>query len=120
MYPDSSLAGNLIIAGHHHPLVSLRDEVGCAMRSPAYLFAPVDERCLGFAEKNGSGGRTTRIMLMPAFNELSGYDLLSTMREPFSPLSRCIRTELAEVFLPDGTFIGPLSALEEHGTDQEP
>ncbi len=120
MYPDSSLAGNLIIAGHHHPLVSLRDEVGCAMRSPAYLFAPVNESCLGFPEKKISEGGMTRILFMPAFNELSGYDLLRTVREPFSPLSRCMRTDLAEVFLPDGTFIGPLSALEEHGADQEP
>jgi len=120
MYPAISLAGNLIIAGHHHPLVSLRDEVGCAMRSPAYLFAPVDETCLGFTEKKASERRITRILLMPAFNELSGYDLLRTVREPFSPLSRCMKTELAEVFLPDGTFIGPISALEEHGADQEP
>lgn len=117
MYPDPSLAGRLIIAGHHHPLVSLRDEVGCAMRSPVYLFAPVDEQCLGFPP----GDREpTRILFMPAFNELSGYDLVRTVRDPFSPLSRCIRWDVAEVFLPDGTFIGPVSSLEEYGTDQEP
>ena len=117
MYPDPSLAGHLIIAGHHHPLVSLRDEVGCAMRSPAYLFSPVDEQCLGFPP----GDREpTRVLFMPAFNELSGYDLVRTVRDPFSPLSRCVRWEAAEVFLPDGTFIGPVSSLEEYGADQEP
>jgi putative SbcD/Mre11-related phosphoesterase len=120
MYPDNSLAGRLIVAGHHHPLVSLRDEVGCALRSPAYVFAPLDEGCLGFGRKGTLHGGTTRILFMPAFNELSGYDLLRTIREPFSPLSRCMRTELAEVFLPDGTYIGPLSALEEYGADPEP
>jgi len=117
MYPDPSLAGLLIIAGHHHPLASIKDEVGCAMRSPVYLFSPVDEQCLGFPP----GDRMlTRTLFMPAFNELSGYDLVRTAREPFSPLSRCIRWEAAEIFLPDGTFIGPISSLEEHGTDQVP
>jgi hypothetical protein len=117
MYPDPSLAGLLIIAGHHHPLASLKDEVGCAMRSPVYLFSPVDGECLGFPPGNRS---PTRIMFMPAFNELSGYDLVRTVREPFSPISRCARWEAAEVFLPDGTFIGPVSSLEDYGADQEP
>lgn len=117
MYPDPSLAGRLIIAGHHHPLASLRDEVGCAMRSPVYLFAPMDEQCLGFSP----GDREpTRVLFMPAFNELSGYDLVRTVRDPFSPLARCARWDAAEVFLPDGTFIGPVSSLEEYGTDQVP
>ena len=117
MYPDPSLSGHLIIAGHHHPIVSLRDEVGCAMRSPAYLFSPVDEQCLGFPPADRE---PTRVLFMPAFNELSGYDLMRTVHEPFSPLSRCVRWEAAEVFLPDGTFVGLVSSLEEYGADQEP
>jgi hypothetical protein len=56
---------------------------------------------------------------MPSFNELTGYDLLRTVKEPFSPLSRCIKAGEAEVLLPDGTFIGPLQALEGYGADQE-
>jgi metallophosphoesterase superfamily enzyme len=117
MYPGPSLAGHLIIAGHHHPLASLRDDVGCSMRSPVYLFSPVDEQCLGFTPADRE---PTRVLFMPAFNELSGYDLLRTVRDPFSPLSRCVRWDRAEVFLPDGTFIGLVSSLEEHGADQEP
>jgi putative SbcD/Mre11-related phosphoesterase len=116
MYPGQSLAGRLIIAGHHHPLICLRDEVGCAMRSPVYLFSPVDEQCLGFPPGDRE---SARVLFMPAFNELSGYDLMRTIRDPFSPLSRCIRWDSAEVFLPDGTFIGPVSSLEEYGADQE-
>ena len=118
MYPDASLAGRLIIAGHHHPMVCVRDEVGCALRSPAYLFAPLNDQCLGFPP--GEGGRErSRVMFMPSFNELTGYDLLRTVKEPFSPLSRCMSAGDAEVLLPDGTFLGPIKALEEHGTDQE-
>src|SRR5271157_70136 len=44
-YPDPSLAGHLVIAGHHHPFVSLRDDVGCSLRAPAYLFANLKDDC---------------------------------------------------------------------------
>jgi uncharacterized protein len=118
MYPDVSLAGTLIIAGHHHPMVCIRDEVGCALRSPAYLFAPLNEECLGFPPDGGERERS-RVIFMPSFNELTGYDLLRTVKEPFSPLSRCMSTGEAEVLLPDGTFLGPVKALEEYGPDQE-
>jgi uncharacterized protein len=119
MYPDASLAGRLIVAGHHHPVVCIRDEVGCALRSPAYLFAPLDEECLGFPPHDGER-EGSRVIFMPSFNELTGYDLQRTVREPFSPLSRCMNPGEAEVLLPDGTFLGPVKALEEYGPDQEP
>jgi hypothetical protein len=118
MYPDPSLAGMLIIAGHHHPVVSLRDEVGCALRSPAYLFSPLDGACLGFPAVT-EGGSASRVIFIPAFNELTGYDIQKTLRDPFSPLSRCMRREEAEVLLADGTFIGPASALEGHEPNPE-
>jgi uncharacterized protein len=118
MYPDESLAGTLIIAGHHHPMVCIRDEVGCALRSPAYLFSPLRGECLGFPSGNEKRERS-RVMFMPSFNELTGYDIMRTVKEPFSPLSRCMAPGEAEVLLPDGTFLGPVSALEEYGSDQE-
>lgn len=117
MYPDPSLAGTLIIAGHHHPVVSIRDEVGCALRSPAYLFSPLDGQCLGFPSTSTEGGPASRVIFIPAFNELTGYDIQKTVREPFSPLSRCMKKEEAEILLSDGTFIGPLSGLEEYEPD---
>jgi metallophosphoesterase superfamily enzyme len=119
-YPGPDLAGRLIVSGHHHPMVNLQDEVGCSLRSAAYLHAPLDECCIGFAEKEDEGQGRTRVLFMPAFNELTGYDVTRTARDPFSPLSRCMIAGEAEVYLPDGTFIGPLSVLEEHGSDREP
>lgn len=118
MYPDVSLAGKLIIAGHHHPMVCLMDEVGCALRSPAYLFSPLNEECLGFPLADGDH-KGSRVIFMPSFNELTGYDLMRTVEKPFSPLSRCMIPGEAEVLLPDGTFLGPLKALEGYGPNQE-
>ena len=185
-YPDPSLKGNLIICGHHHPLVCLRDEVGCSLRAPAYLFARIGEECFTRGKSPGPeapGNDTvaldhraslthncerpknrrhvgkkkirqpssrctsihsaintdqachegmawpeppegaipgehrrsgTRVLFMPAFNELYGFDVLKIAGSPTSPLSRCMIRESCEIYLADGTYIGPLSSVEEH------
>ncbi len=188
-YPDPSLQGHLIICGHHHPLVCLRDEVGCSLRAPAYLFANVGEECFirgtahcrmgeecgpvcgkplsdippggGLKRKTAQRERPaprsssarsclpvgmvpnpqhyegmawpepplgtaagdhcrlgTRVLFMPAFNELSGFDVLKIAGSPTSPLSRCMNRESCEIYLADGTYIGPLSSVEEYEPGQ--
>jgi hypothetical protein len=106
-----------MICGHHHPVVTIRDEVGSALKSPAYLLADLDEECLKLG-RAGEGERCSRVLFAPAFNELSGYDVMRTIRDPFSPLSRCMKKETAELFLTDGTFLGPVSAVENHEGDR--
>jgi metallophosphoesterase superfamily enzyme len=110
MYPSPLLAGHLMIAGHHHPLLSLRDEVGCALQSPAYLRAGLNMSALGMPEPEETD-KPTRVLFMPAFNEIAGYDILQIIRNPTSPLSRNIIAEDTEIILADGTLIGPLRAL---------
>ena len=56
---------------------------------------------------------------MPAFNELAGYDILKITRDPFSPISRCMKQDDAEIILADGTYIGPLSMLLDDDDDEE-
>ena len=110
MIPSPELAGGLIIIGHHHPLLSLRDEVGCALQTPAYLRAGIDT-----VSPDGSAppGKVTpsRVLFVPSFNEIAGYDILQIIKKPFSPLSRLMNKENTEIILADGTFIGPLRAL---------
>jgi len=118
--PSPGLAGRLIITGHHHPLVAVHDDVGCALRAPAYLLAGLDAGALfpvrkarsGKSRKSRPGHGATRVLCMPAFNECAGFDVLRIVRQPFSPLSRAIRAESAEVFLTDGTYLGPVASLE--------
>jgi metallophosphoesterase superfamily enzyme len=141
-YPDPALLGHLLVIGHHHPMVALRDEVGCALRDRAYLLASVDEECLGMTGngkggkgvegmnqgRNGAGGGMqtgggkgtegggacpTRILVMPAFNEFTGYDLTKMRESTLGPLSRCMNFPDAEVFLTDGTYLGLLGCLGE-------
>jgi uncharacterized protein len=110
MYPSPALAGHLMIAGHHHPLLSLRDSVGCALQSPAYLRAEVDTKALGMADDE-EGVAPTRVLFMPAFNEIAGHDILQITKKPFSPLSRNMLLDTTEIILADGTYIGPLRSV---------
>lgn len=110
MYPSPGLAGHLIVAGHHHPVVSLNDEVGCALTAPAYLRCDLDAVALGLPLPSPDSP-PQRALLVPAFNEIAGYDLLHIVRDPFSPISRCMVQEHAEIILADGTYVGPLSSV---------
>jgi len=117
-YPAPGLAGHLLVCGHHHPQVSLRDQVGCSLVAPAFLRAAVDAAALGL--EAGVNGAPARALFVPAFNEIAGYDITRIAEDPFSPISRCIRQEDAEVILPDGTLIGPLSMLLDDNRDNGP
>ena len=111
MHLPRESGGHLIVCGHHHPVVSLYDEVGCSLRAqPAYLFAEVNEECAGLVA--GANDRSTRILFMPAFFEYAGgIDVRIIHASRLSPVSRCFDVESAEVFLGDGTYIDRLGAL---------
>ncbi|MDD1670741.1 MAG: phosphoesterase, partial [Methanomicrobiales archaeon] len=110
-YPDPSLLGHLLVIGHHHPMVTIRDEVGCALRDRAYLLTTVNEDCLGLGSRDGAGA--TRVLVMPAFNEFTGFDVTRMQESNLGPLSRCMDFGNAEVFLTDGTYLGLLGSFGE-------
>lgn len=107
--PSPALAEHLVIAGHHHPNVAITDEVGCSLRSPAYLLAGMKADCPG----KTATGKEMRVLFVPAMNEYSGFDIRRIVNDPFSPLSRCIAKETAEIILADGSYLGPLAVLGE-------
>lgn len=111
MHLPRESAGNLIICGHHHPVVSLYDDVGCALRAqPAYLLAEVNNDCAGISTDETE--RKTRILFMPSFFEYAGgIDVRNIHVSRLSPVSRCFDVDGAEVFLSDGTYIDRLGAL---------
>ncbi|MCK9307201.1 MAG: metallophosphoesterase [Methanoculleus sp.] len=102
-HPAPELPGHLIVIGHHHPVVSLVDTVGCAARArPAYLYSGMDGPCQD----------RTRLLFVPAFNEFAGGIDIGRLRESgLGPLSRCIDMKFAEVFLADGTYVGSPATL---------
>jgi uncharacterized protein len=115
MYPSPGLGGRLIVVGHHHPLLSIRDEVGCALQAPAYIRAGLDAGKLGLKPAMETG-QVTRALFVPAFNEIAGYDILQIAKNPFSPVSRCMVHHETEIILADGTYIGSLKSIQ---TDED-
>ena len=115
-YPSPGLMGNLIVCGHHHPLLVLRDEVGCALQGPAYVRAEVEVKRLVTGEVPEQAC-TTRVLFVPAFNEIAGYDIRQIAKDPFAPLSKAMKLHTAEIILADGTYIGPLSMLHDDDDD---
>jgi len=109
-HPDPRLFGHLIILGHHHPVVSLIDSVGCAARArPAYLYSGLAASCL--PEETPPESRS-RLLFVPAFNEFAGgIDVGRLWGSGLRPLSRCIDEKTAEVFLADGTYVGSPATL---------
>ena len=91
-------------------LLSLRDEVGCALQTPAYLRAGIDTKGPDRAALPRKS-TPSRVLFVPSFNEIAGYDILQIIKKPFSPLSRLMNKEDTEIILADGTYIGPLRAL---------
>lgn len=102
-HPDPELSGHLIVIGHHHPVISIVDAVGCAARArPAYLYSWIEE----------PSGDRTRLLFVPAFNEFAGgIDVGRLKKSGLGPLSRCIDEKSAEVYLADGTYVGTPATL---------
>ncbi|HJJ69131.1 MAG TPA: metallophosphoesterase [Methanocorpusculum sp.] len=109
MIPDESLFGHLIVCGHHHPVVNLYDDVGCALRAtPGYLLAEVDTTAWTDVQPESP----TRVLLVPAFYELAGgMDVRLIPGSKVSPIAKAIRPETGEVFLKDGTYVAPFTEL---------
>ncbi len=116
MYPSPELSGHLMVAGHHHPLLQLKDEVGCATQAPVYMRACLEKERWGKAISK-TCTPPSLALLVPAFNEIAGYNILQIFKKPFSPVSRCMKKEGTEIILADGTYIGPLSSVCSDETD---
>jgi hypothetical protein len=106
--PAPELMGHLILCGHHHPVVNIYDDVGCALRgTPGYLLAEIDPSLWGQVP-----AEPTRVLLVPAFYELAGgMDVRLIPGNNISPVANAIRKDTAEVFLKDGTYVSPFSEL---------
>ena len=115
-YPDKTLAGHLMVIGHHHPLLVIRDEVGCALQAPAYVRADLDMKGMAMEVPEGCPV-PSRVLFVPAFNEIAGYDIRDILKKPFAPLSKFLKKDGAEIILADGTYMGPLSILDTDDDD---
>lgn len=124
-----------LVMGHVHPRVSFRDRVGFYMTSPVWIKTKCDRKKLSDAflkrrlrrssteptsplqKRQIQNPRVKQLLIMPCFNDFLGGRAINkrrTGRSYAGPIlrSQAIKTETAEVFLLDGTFLGTIKQLK--------
>ena len=92
---EAVVAAPLVCTAHEHPLVRLEDEVGARRTERVWLRGRIDPT--GFPEYPAVGDR---LVVCPAFNDLSGGTAINEGGEFLSP------------FLPDGLLAGEAYLLD--------
>lgn len=110
----------VLLMGHNHPIVELRDQLGFRETIPAWLSIRVsaESRSL-LARELGEDDvyedvKVRRMVVMPAFNFLlPGKPINAVNRRFLGPLleSSVLEVEKAEVYLIDGTFMGKVAEM---------
>jgi putative SbcD/Mre11-related phosphoesterase len=116
---EEFLKARKVVIGHNHAGIEFRDGLGYRWTEPVWLRARFERKKLG--EKFPSARKDVRLpelVLMPVFNEFSGYIPLNMkMRGKFgrsgfpSPLFRAANRDSARVYMLDGTYLGELGKL---------
>jgi putative SbcD/Mre11-related phosphoesterase len=97
-----------VVIGHTHPIVMLVDRLGYRTFEQCWM------RCPPFSEKlkeKYPNSRTTQILIMPAFNPLSGG--IAVNREALlGPFGSLVDVDNAELYLLNGSSLGKVKDLK--------
>ena len=119
-----------LIISHTHPLIEFRDKLGYSFSERVWVKAEFDRKKLienklfnkKLKQKYIQIKKLPEIILMPAFNDLSGgvpinsenSRRLKPISETFlGPMTQLIDKKKTELFLLDGTFLGKLHSLKK-------
>jgi len=134
------LSCKILVIGHVHPVITFKDPIGFRITRQVWVKAPCNSRMLAKAMLKGHGLRVKRkesiddlleklnislnlerLIIMPSFNDFLGGQAINayrlTKQKKFKgfigPVLRSgsIDFERAEIYLLDGTFLGPLRRL---------
>jgi len=105
----------LIIAGHNHPAIEFRDELGGRSIEPIWLRAKLDPKKFPKKLTPSPKKKLPELLVVPAFSELVGGAALNRgmPRELIGPMFKAgaVKLDEAEAYLLDGTFLGKIRAL---------
>jgi putative SbcD/Mre11-related phosphoesterase len=110
-WPDKAVfQADLMVAGHLHPVVRLKDPLGNASTHRAWargnLLPEAVERQYGF-----SSGQ--EMIIVPAYNDLcGGLPLNEPCEDMRGPILSMVDLEGARIYLLDGADLGKLSAIK--------
>ena len=111
--PEGVLKAGRVVTGHNHAGFEFRDRLGYRWVEPVWVRASLDEGKL--EERYGKvGSSTPELVLIPPFNEFTGYIGLNRKghgEDGPGPLFRAARRDSARVYMLDGTLLGELGKL---------
>jgi len=105
---DEVMQGELLVMGHVHPVVRLRDDLGFSTSKPCWLRAPLLEDAA--VERYPDVNLELEVAVMPAFNPLCGGMAVNT-EGILGPMHGIVDVDAAEVYLLDGTRLGSVASL---------
>lgn len=116
-WPSAELMGaDVILAGHNHPAVEFRDELGGRVVAPVWLRCTIDASELPPSLRKAVKRRTPKLVVLPAFGELVGGAPVNREMpdELIGPLfkSGAARISEAEAYMLDGTFLGRVKDIQ--------
>lgn len=107
----------LVIAGHNHPAIEFRDELGGKVIEPIWLRAKLDAKKFPKKLTPFMKGSLPELLVVPAFSELVGGAAVNRgiPRDLIGPMFKAgaVKLEEAEAYLLDGTFLGKVGNLRK-------
>lgn len=110
------LDAGLLVSGHLHPVLRLRDPLGCKLTMQVWTRSPLS---VGEIMRHYGLSSGPELIIMPAFNCLcGGLPLNEPCEDQRGPLLSIADLALMRVYLLDGTDLGLLSSIGAGSADQ--
>ncbi len=110
------LNSDIIVAGHNHPAIEFRDELGGRTIEPIWLRAKLNPKKFPKKLKPWIKGEPPELLVMPSFSELVGGAAVNRKipEELIGPMfkSGAVRLDAAEAYMLDGTLLGAVGNLK--------
>lgn len=118
-WPSTDLFNSdMLVAGHIHPAIRLRDPLGHFVTKPVWARAPLSAKSVEsqYKEKLPS----PEVVIVPAFNHLcGGFPLNEPGEDERGPILTLAEIDSARIYLLDGTDLGSLGDIKARdGHDQ--
>ncbi len=111
-WPDKALlsAAELLVAGHIHPAVRLKDPLGCSCNRRVWVRAALSPTDI--ERQYGMVASAPEMVVVPAFNDLcGGLPLNDLCEDERGPIPILADMDDARIFLLDGTDLGRLHCI---------
>jgi len=103
------MSGKMVVMGHVHPVVRLKDLLGYTTSKPCWVRAHFRKKVL--LERYSSANVGMGAIIMPSFNPLCGGMAVNT-EGIMGPMKNLVDIENANAYLLDGTNLGKIKNLQ--------